>query len=321
LRKWNRNEHASELPTDFLLLLFREHAGLGAYIGLRAKSNMAATVEGVTRRAYRKYESGQPKEMEDALKILITLAGVNLETASLWLAVYDPEIPFFSPELFRWTQWNGEVGKKDAGWKQRIVYSYGNYVRLLDSVTALRSRLKAESGEGISVVDVEKVAWVLGREAEGFVALEGDYEKRKRMEAEEAVRLETTYQNLTEAEAKEAAGLLMKRKAGGAWTTGLRSMDRQQITRWRELAEKESGETRKEAGEDSKSTTDTCSDGRAASENVEAERTVSERLDEVKPTPEVMKNAVRANKRKKGLGDGDGNVRRSKRLSKEQYFT
>jgi len=41
--------------------------------------------------------------LSQALDILTTLDGVGIETASLWLAVYDPEVPFLSLELCRWT--------------------------------------------------------------------------------------------------------------------------------------------------------------------------------------------------------------------------
>jgi hypothetical protein len=48
------------------------------------------------------------------LNIFTALHGVPLQKATVHFgfAVYGPDIRFFSPELFRWRQWNGEVEEK-----------------------------------------------------------------------------------------------------------------------------------------------------------------------------------------------------------------
>jgi hypothetical protein len=283
-----------------------QHAGLRANIGEKARSNKADSIQSVTRRAFDEYEK-IPGNLRQALDIITTLDGVSIETASLWLAVYDPEVPFLSPELYRWTQWNGEIGKKASGWKQPLKYSHETYSRVRDSVTALRHRLSQESGKEVSVIDIEKVGWVLQREAEGFIALESDYDKRKRLEAEEAVRLETTYQHLSEAEAKEAARLLLKPTEQGGWATGLKIISGQEINRCWALAKKEWGpRTGGRFGDP----------GEAMSEDTEAQQPQPQPLTEGKLAAKVTETARRSSKRKKGLNDGDGNTQRPKRVSK-----
>jgi hypothetical protein len=64
-------------------------------------------------------------------------------------------VPFFSDELFRWTQWD-EKGK--TGWGRSIKYSIPEYKALLLSVEKAVERL------GIGAADIEKVAYVLGKE-------------------------------------------------------------------------------------------------------------------------------------------------------------
>jgi hypothetical protein len=72
------------------------------------------------------------------------------------LSVASPDaIPFFSDELFRWCMWDEGTS---AGWKRVIKYNMKEYEALLGKVEELRGRL------GVRSVDVEKVAWVLGKE-------------------------------------------------------------------------------------------------------------------------------------------------------------
>ena len=92
-----------------------------------------------------------------ALKVLTELKGIGPATASLLLSVMRPEtVPFFSDELFRWCCWD-EPGSP-GGWGRKIKYNMKEYEQLLGHIKALVKRL------GVRAVDVEKVAWVLGRE-------------------------------------------------------------------------------------------------------------------------------------------------------------
>lgn len=92
-----------------------------------------------------------------SLKVLTKLKGIGPATASLLLSTNDPSTnPFFSDELFRWLTWDNSG--KPGGWDRVIKYTVKEYQELLDHVHSLRSRL------GVKAVDMEKVAWVLGKE-------------------------------------------------------------------------------------------------------------------------------------------------------------
>lgn len=117
-----------------------------------------------------------------AIKTLAELKGVGPATASLLLAVYDPDtVPFFADELYRWVCCGGE-------WGRGIRYAVGEYKALWEGVRGVRGRLNAEvegegegegvggvrgrlsaeaegEGEGVRAVELERGAWVLGWEA------------------------------------------------------------------------------------------------------------------------------------------------------------
>ncbi|KAJ4294520.1 hypothetical protein N0V90_008211 [Kalmusia sp. IMI 367209] len=65
-------------------------------------------------------------------------------------------IPFFSDEVFRWMMWDDSG--KPTGWDRPIKYNAKEYEEVVKRVGEVRVRLGAEA------VDVEKVAWVMGRE-------------------------------------------------------------------------------------------------------------------------------------------------------------
>ena len=98
-----------------------------------------------------------PKQPLPTLKILTNLKGIGPATASLLLSVAAPDVvPFFSDELFRWCMWD-ESGSP-GGWQRKIKYNVKEYEMLLEKVGVLIKRL------GVRAVDVERVAWVLGKE-------------------------------------------------------------------------------------------------------------------------------------------------------------
>jgi hypothetical protein len=100
----------------------------------------------------------------------VGLKGVGPATASLLLSVLRPaEIPFFSDELFRWSIWDDETsgGKDGKGWHRKIKYNVKEYEMMLDRVDKLRQRLRRGFGQRdplARAIDVERVAWVLGKE-------------------------------------------------------------------------------------------------------------------------------------------------------------
>jgi len=95
-----------------------------------------------------------------AIKTLAKLKGVGPATASLLLAVYDPDtVPFFADELYWWVCCEGE-------WGAGIRYVVGEYKALWEGVRGVRGRLNAD-GKGVRAVELERGAWVLGWEARG----------------------------------------------------------------------------------------------------------------------------------------------------------
>jgi hypothetical protein len=123
----------------------------------------------------------------DALTHLTKLRGIGPATASLLLSVYEPAlVPFFSDEVFRWCMWGDPPGTgsgKNAGatgWKRPIKYNVKEYVEVVERIAQVVERL------GVSAVECEKVAWVLGNEGVGLdEAVDGDVDGEKENENEE----------------------------------------------------------------------------------------------------------------------------------------
>ena len=91
------------------------------------------------------------------------MRGIGPATASLILAVYDPQnVPFFSDELFRWLHWEDA---KNKGWDRSIKYSLKEYKQLLERMGELRERLKEDGGdaEEVSAEDIEKAAYNIAK--------------------------------------------------------------------------------------------------------------------------------------------------------------
>ncbi len=96
-----------------------------------------------------------------AVSSLAKLKGVGPATASLFLSCYDPiKVPFFSDELFRYLHWSDTKAK---GWDRKINYSFKEYQTLFDKTQVLRKRLETESGEMVKAIDLEEMAYALGK--------------------------------------------------------------------------------------------------------------------------------------------------------------
>jgi len=79
-------------------------------------------------------------------------------------------VAFFSDELFRWVHWEEGKGK---GWDRKIGYTMKEYQSLCKEVGKVRARLD------VPAVEMEKVAWVLGREGADLAGTEpGKAEKK-----------------------------------------------------------------------------------------------------------------------------------------------
>ncbi|CAO2658732.1 Nn.00g064550.m01.CDS01 [Neocucurbitaria sp. VM-36] len=120
------------------------------------QSNTVETIEDTAKRAYRSLMNADASPLP-ALKVLTELKGIGPATASLLMSVMRPEtVPFFSDELFRWCCWD-EAGSP-GGWGRKIKYNVKEYEQLSARVQEIVKRL------GVRAVDVEKVAWVLGKD-------------------------------------------------------------------------------------------------------------------------------------------------------------
>lgn len=86
------------------------------------------------------------------MDILTRLKGIGPATASLLLAVHDPEgVVFFSDEVFYWLCYDGKRGS--------IKYNAKEYKEISEKARTLTRRLK------VTAVDVERVAYVLMNDA------------------------------------------------------------------------------------------------------------------------------------------------------------
>lgn len=133
-------------------------------------SNSASDLRGTTGYAFG-YCQENPSNPVEAAKILVKLKGIGPATASLLLSVYKPDaVAFFSDELFRWVHWEEGKGK---GWDRKIGYTMKEYQSLCKEVEKVRARLD------VPAVEIEKVAWVLGRKGADLAGTEhGKAEKK-----------------------------------------------------------------------------------------------------------------------------------------------
>lgn len=111
-------------------------------------SNDPRLVEDTVQNAFSAYSDGA--QVSRALDILVKLRGIGPATASLLLAVHDPNrVIFFSDEAFYWLCCQGK--------KSPIKYNAKEYQALNSKAQALSKRLD------VSAVDIEKAAFVLMR--------------------------------------------------------------------------------------------------------------------------------------------------------------
>jgi hypothetical protein len=122
-----------------------------------------------------------PNHLRDGLNHLTKLKGVGPATASLVLSCYDPQnLPFASDELFRWLHWDGKnsEGKTDGikqvgkGWSRAIGYTPKEYVEMCARSSRVQNRLE-QAGRPVSSLEMEKVAYVLGKEQIDVDQLDG----------------------------------------------------------------------------------------------------------------------------------------------------
>ena len=129
--------------------------------------NLDTTITETTREAFEKLsntEAPSPPVLKTALNILMKLRGIGPATASLLLSTYSPDhIPFFSDELFRWCFYEGAAD--GTGWDRPIKYTVKQYLDLFEKVQELLSTMRSRFQRPLAAVDLEKVAYVLGKRA------------------------------------------------------------------------------------------------------------------------------------------------------------
>ena len=115
-------------------------------------SNEPAVAKTTVQRAIELYR--ESADVSAALAVLTELKGIGPATASLLLAVHDPQnVVFFADEAFYWLCCGGTKGL--------IKYNVKEYKMLCERAQKLARRL------GATAVDVERVAFVLMRQAPG----------------------------------------------------------------------------------------------------------------------------------------------------------
>ncbi|KAJ5145507.1 uncharacterized protein N7515_000071 [Penicillium bovifimosum] len=132
------------------------------------KSNTDSTIEKSTATAFATLPVTEefPKSSLDALTT--PLRGVGPATASLVLSVASiprgdgQEVPFYSDDVYLWVCCMDYPGMKKGGNGELIAkYDLKEYRELWGATRVLRDRLNLAKGGGISLVDVERVAYVL----------------------------------------------------------------------------------------------------------------------------------------------------------------
>ncbi|EON98563.1 hypothetical protein UCRPA7_5938 [Phaeoacremonium minimum UCRPA7] len=109
-------------------------------------SNDSSFVQDTIKQARISYQ--KDKDVSAALAILTKLKGIGPATASLLLAILDPEhVPFFGDEVFYWLCCDGKV--------LPIKYNAKEYKELNEHSRKLAKRL------GVKAIDIEQVAYVL----------------------------------------------------------------------------------------------------------------------------------------------------------------
>ena len=142
---------------------FSKHGTYRPKLASLVASNSDEDLITTTKDAFAIYEADNDAYI-NSIQTLTKLKGIGPATASLILSCYDPEkIPFFSDQLFRYSLWKRTSGQ---GWDRKIKYNLGEYKEMFEKVKELKARLEKEHGKLVSVLDLEKFAYVLAKGAQ-----------------------------------------------------------------------------------------------------------------------------------------------------------
>ncbi|ORX98541.1 hypothetical protein BCR34DRAFT_496052 [Clohesyomyces aquaticus] len=177
------------------------------------QSNPADQVGNTTRQAFAELDTQNPLP---ALKTLTQLKGIGPATASLLLSVFAAEdVPFFSDELLRWCMWD-----EGEGWKRKIKYDIKEYAELAERIREVRKRLD------VSAVEMERVAWVLGRNGVDMPAGSAEGVHVKKTMDKESNDKKTKMEKLRKAALGRKKGVKRKTSEVDASLTGVRRSSR-----------------------------------------------------------------------------------------------
>jgi predicted flap endonuclease-1-like 5' DNA nuclease len=138
------------VPDSMLIIPPRRHGKFRPTLMKLVSSNDEKLVKSTAEEAVKILQSKKP-DLAAALDTMTKLRGIGPATASLLLAVHNPEnVIFFADEAFYWLCCGGEKGA--------IKYNAKEYKMLDEEAATLSKRL------GVRAVDIEKVAFVLMRE-------------------------------------------------------------------------------------------------------------------------------------------------------------
>lgn len=144
----------------FELIDPRSHGKFRPTLKSLVQQNTDQSVHDTTKDGFEAF-SDSSDSAKTSLNILTKLKGIGPATASLLLSVYSPKTaPFFSDELFKWAFFQNDNGK---GWDRTIKYNVKEYLELFENVDELRRRFSHEFDRDIAAVEIEKVAYVLGK--------------------------------------------------------------------------------------------------------------------------------------------------------------
>ena len=125
--------------------------------------NSVKDVRETTKKAFAEYAANN-SDYAKSITALSKLKGIGPATASLLLSCYDPvKVPFFSDELYRYLHWSNA---KIKGWDRKISYTMKEYKDLWQKVQDLRDRIEKETAQTVKAIEVEKMAYVMAKQAE-----------------------------------------------------------------------------------------------------------------------------------------------------------
>lgn len=126
-------------------------------------SNDPSFVQDIVKQAKISYQ--KDKNVSAALDVLTKLRGIGPATASLLLAVLDPDdVPFFGDEVFYWLCCDGET--------LPIKYNAKEYKELNEHSKKLAKRL------GVKAVEIERVAYVLMKQPDATLVKDEPSKKK-----------------------------------------------------------------------------------------------------------------------------------------------